>query len=221
MNDDKIIIDLGNWTTPTSWDDVTLEQFQKMEENSDITDMIAVLTNHTKDEVMQLPSDVMEMLLNTMDFLTTPMPQTPPTNKIEIDGQTYQINIMEKLKTGEWIAFDMAMKENSRDFATFLGILCRKENEIYDSTFENEVLPERIKMFLNAPITKIMPIVSFFLQLWITLKTPIQLSMQVEELINQERQNIQNLYNDGQVSKRTMKSAMKTLKKLEKTINGI
>lgn len=214
-------IDLGVWTTPKSWDDVTLEQFQKMEGKNDMIEMIAALTNHTRDEVMQLPQEIMERLLSEMDFLLTPMEQQPPTNKIEIDGETYQINVMEKLKTGEWLSFDMAMREDSKNFATFLGILCRKENEIYDSTFENEVLPERIKMYEKAPITKVMPIVSFFLQLWMVLNSPTQLSMQVEEAINQERQNIQNLYNDGQVSRRTMKSAMKTLKKLEKTINGI
>lgn len=215
------MIDLGTYKTPKSWDEISLEKFQQMEGKSDITDMIAILTDHTRDEVMQLPQEVLERLLNEMDFLMTPMPQQPPTNKIELDGETYQINVMEKLKTGEWLAFDMAMREDSKNFATFLGILCRKENEIYDSTFENEVLPERIKMYEKAPITKVMPIVSFFLQLWMVLNSHTQLSMQVEELINQERQNIQNLYNDGQVSRRTMKSVMKTLKKYEKTINGI
>lgn len=219
--ENEIIIDYGSWDVPTDWSQITLEKFQKMEGKNDLIEMIAALTNHTRDEVMQLPQEIMERLLSEMDFLLTPMEQQPPTNKIEIDGETYQINVMEKLKTGEWLSFDMAMREDSKNFATFLGILCRKENEIYDSTFENEVLPERIKMYEKAPITKVMPIVSFFLQLWMVLNSPTQLSIQVEEAINQERQNIQNLYNDGQVSRRTMKSAMKTLKKLEKTINGI
>lgn len=221
MNDDKIIIDLGNWTTPTSWDDVTLEQFQKMEENSDITDMIAVLTNHTKDEVMQLPSDVMEMLLNTMDFLTTPMPQTPPTNKIEIDGQTYQINIMEKLKTGEYVAFDSIVKSDPKNYAAILGVLCRKEGEIYDSKFEAEIFEQREKMFLKAPITKIMPTVAFFLNLWVTLKTPTQLSLEVEELINHTQANIQSLRKSGDLSALSTASLMRKLKKLRKLIKNI
>lgn len=221
MNDDKIIIDLGNWTTPTSWDDVTLEQFQKMEENSDITDMIAVLTNHTKDEVMQLPSDVMEMLLNTMDFLTTPMPQTPPTNKIEIDGEIYQINIMEKLKTGEYVAFDSIVKNDPKNYAAILAVLCRKEGEIYDSKFEAEVFEQREKMFLKAPITKIMPTVAFFLNLWVTLKTPTQLSLEVEELINHTQANIQSLRKSGDLSALSTASLMRKLKKLRKSIKNI
>lgn len=221
MNDDMITIDLGNWTTPTSWDDVTLEQFQKMEENSDITDMIAVLTNHTKDEVMQLPSEITERLLNEMDFLTTQMPQTQPSNKIEIDGQTYQINIMEKLKTGEYVAFDSIVKSDPKNYAAILAVLCRKEGEIYDSKFEAEIFEQREKMFLKAPITKIMPTVAFFLNLWVTLNAPTQLSLEVEELINHTQANIQSLRKSGDLSALSTASLMRKLKKLRKSIKNI
>ena len=220
MNDDKIIIDYGSWDVPTDWSQISLEQFQKMEENSDITDMIAVLTNHTKDEVMQLPSEITERLLNEMDFLTTPMPQTPPSNKIEIDGQTYQINIMEKLKTGEYVAFDSIVKSDPKNYAAILAVLCRKEGEIYDSKFEAEVFEQREKMFLKAPITKIMPTVAFFLNLWVTLKTPTQLSL-VEELINHTQANIQSLRKSGDLSALSTASLMRKLKKLRKSIKNI
>ena len=50
---------------------------------------------------------------------------------------------------------------------------------------------------------------------------PSRLSLEVKEAINQERKDIEILHKNGQVSKRTMRSVMKTLKKLEKTINGI
>ena len=214
-------IDLGIWKTPKSWNEITLDQFQKMEGKSDITDMIAALTDHTRDEVMQLPQEVMERLLSEMDFLLTPMEQQPPTNKIEIDGETYQINVMEKLKTGEYVAFDSIIKNDATNYAAILAVLCRKEGEIYDSKFEAEMFEKRENMFKNAPITKIIPTVNFFLNLWVLLKAPIQLHSEMEELINHTQANIQSLRKDGDLSALSTALLMRKLKKLRKSIKNI
>lgn len=223
---DNNIVDFKSWTIPTSWDEMKLSMFQKLEkekanEDMQIIDILHILADKTKDEVMELPSEFIDIMLSKLQFLTTPMPQQEPSYKIEIDGETYQINFMEKLRVGEFIAVEMAMKNDEHNYANMLAILCRKEGEIYDSTFENEVLASRIELFENQPVTKIIPLINFFLVRYILLQAPSQLSIKIKEGINQERENIQNLYKNGQVSKHTMKSAMKTLKKLEKTINGI
>lgn len=223
---DNNIVDFKSWTIPTSWDEVKLSVFQKLEkekanEDMQIIDILHILADKTKDEVMELPSEFIDIMLSKLQFLTTPMPQQEPSYKIEIDGETYQINFMEKLRVGEFIAVEMATKNDEHNYANMLAILCRKEGEIYDSTFENEVLPSRIELFENQPVTKIMPLINFFLVRYILLQAPSQLSIKIKEGINQERENIQNLYKNGEVSKHIMKSAMKTLKKLEKTINGI
>lgn len=223
---DNNIVDFKSWTIPTSWDEVKLSVFQKLEkekanEDMQIIDILHILADKTKDEVMELPSEFIDIMLSKLQFLTTPMPQQEPSYKIEIDGETYQINFMEKLRVGEFIAVEMATKNDEHNYANMLAILCRKEGEIYDSTFENEVLPSRIELFENQPVTKIMPLINFFLVRYILLQAPSQLSIKIKEGINLERENIQNLYKNGEVSARSMKSAMKTLKKLEKTINGI
>lgn len=223
---DNNIVDFKSWTIPTSWDEMPLIMFQKLEkekanEDMQIIDILHILADKTKDEVMELPSEFIDIMLSKLQFLTTPMPQQEPSYKIEIDGETYQINFMEKLRVGEFIAVEMATKNDEHNYANMLAILCRKEGEIYDSTFENEVLPSRIELFENQPVTKIMPLINFFLVRYILLQAPSQLSIKIKEGINQERENIQNLYKNGEVSKHIMKSAMKTLKKLEKTINGI
>ena len=41
----------------------------------------------------------------------------------------------------------------------------RKEGEIFDAKFENEILPSRIEFWKNVSVMKVMPIVSFFLEL--------------------------------------------------------
>ena len=214
-------IDLGIWKTPKSWNEITLEKFQQMEGKSDITDMIAILTDHTRDEVMQLPQEVMERLMSEMDFLLTPMEQQPPTNKIEIDGQTYQINVMEKLKTGEYVAFDSIIKNDATNYAAILAVLGRKDGEIYDSKFEAEMFEEREKMFRNTPITKIIPTVNFFLNLWVLSKMPSRLSLEMEELINHTQANIQSLRKSGDLSALSTASLMRKLKKLRKSIKNI
>lgn len=218
----------GEIKVPTSWDEVTLSQFQKIneyyqdkEKTFNVVDVIDIFIDKDKDYIMSLPAEFLEIILDKLKFLSTEIETKEPTNKIEIDGETYQINFMEKLKAGEYIAVEMATKDNNFNYASVLAILCRKENEIFDSTFENEVLPNRVALFEKQPITKIIPLISFFMNCYILSVLPSQLSIQLKEGINQERKNIESLYESGQVSRRSMKSAMKTLKKLEKTINGI
>ena len=218
----------GEIKVPTSWDEVTLSQFQKIneyyqdkEKTFNVVDVIDIFIDKDKDYIMSLPAEFLEIILDKLKFLSTEIEAKEPTNKIEINNETYQINFMEKLKAGEYIAVEMATKDNNFNYASVLAILCRKENEIFDSTFENEVLPNRVALFEKQPITKIIPLISFFMNCYILSVLPSQLSIQLKEGINQERKNIESLYESGQVSRRSMKSAMKTLKKLEKTINGI
>ena len=113
--DENIIIDYKSWTIPTSWDDVKLSVFQKLEEekaneNTQMIDILHILTNKTKDEVMSLPVEFIDLLLQKLSFMLEPMPTQEPTNKIEIDGETYQINFMEKLRTGEYISLNNVIK---------------------------------------------------------------------------------------------------------------
>ena len=83
-------------------------------------------------------------------------------------GETYMVNYQSKLKTGEYVATDAVIKSDAHNYAAILAILCRKENEAYDSKYENEVLPSRVEMWEKQPITKVMPIVNFFLNLFMT-----------------------------------------------------
>ena len=218
----------GDWNVPTSWDGISLKKFQEInkyysdkDKEFDVREIIHIMTDKTIDEVNELPAEFLQIIMEKLSFLQVEPEQQEPTNKIEINNEIYQINFMEKLKAGEYIAVEMATKDNNFNYASVLAILCRKENEIFDSTFENEVLPNRVALFEKQPITKIIPLISFFMNCYTLLVTPSLLSIKVREAINLERENIQNLRKNGEVSAHTMRSVMKTLKKLEKTINGI
>lgn len=226
MNDENIIIDLGVWNLPKSWDDVTLAKFSNLqrikgEGEAQIYDLLQALCDKTKDEVMQLPIEFVEKMLNRMDFIYTTPSIAAPTNKIEIDGETYMVNYLEKLKAGEYISFDTVIKSDQYNYAAMLAILCRKPDEPYDSKFEAEKFEDREKMFGNQPITKILPIINFFLNLYMVSEMPSHLYSQVEEAINLTQQDIENSPNLGRSRKFFLKWRMKKLQKLLKSSRNI
>ena len=222
------IIDLGQWNCPKDWNDITLEKYQQIEkyysgkeEKFDIRDVIHILCDKTIDDVNALPMEFLEEIMQHMDFLTKPPHVDDATNKIEIDGVVYTVNTQNKMKAGEFIATETIMKDDPNNTAALLAILCRKEGEQYDSHFENEVLEDRIKMFEKTPITKVLPVISFFLQLYMIYAAPIQLSTMLKEGIKESRQNIRSSQKNGLLSKLYTKWQMRKLKKLEKSINSI
>ena len=226
--EDNNIIDYGEVTIPTSWDELTLKQYQEIEryyedkdKEFDVREVLHIFTNRTMDEINAMPLDILDILLDKLSFITQSKPQPQASNKIEIDGETYMVNTMEKMKTGEYISTQTVLKADKHNYAAILAILCRKEGEIYDSNFEANVLNSRIELFEKQPITKILPIITFFLTLYEQLVIPSLLSSQVQEAINLTRQSIETSRKNGRLSKLFMRSAMKTLKKYEKIINGI
>jgi len=226
--EDKNIIDYGSWAIPESWEEITLYKYQEIErfyedkdEPVDIRKIVHILCDKTIDDVNQLPVEFLDKILKKLSFIQE-LPKTDkPTNKIEIDGITYQVNTQNKLKAGEYIAAETTLKNDRHNYAALLAILCRKQDELYDSKFENEILEERIKLFEKQPIIKILPITSFFLDLWIISEMPTLLSTKVKEELNRTANNIETLGKNGAISKRSMKSLTKKLKKLEKSINSI
>lgn len=228
MEDKDIIKDFGEWKVPTKWSDITLKVYQEIEkyykdkdEKFDVRDVLHILTNKTDDEINELPAEFLDTILTHLIFLTTTPDVGEPSNKIVIDGEEYSINVMEKLKLGEYVAVDNVIKADASDYASMLAILCRKEGEIYDSKFEAEEFEKRKEMFEKQPVTRILPIIGFFLNLYIISKIPSQLYSQVEEGIGLIQQNIDNSQKIG-ASKRLylnwqMRKLRKSLKSIKRT----
>ena len=221
-------IDFGSYVLPKGWDDLTLKMFQEIEryysdkeKEFDARDVLEVFTAHSRDEIDQLPIEFVEKLLEALKWVSEPPKYDEPRPYVIIDGEKYQVNIQEKLKTGEYIAVETAIKGDAHNYAAILAILCRKQGELYDSKFENEELEKRIELFENQPMMNVMPIVSFFLNLWLVLGKHTQLYSVVKEQLDLTQKHIETLHKNGELSKRSMRSAMKKLRKLEKSINSI
>lgn len=221
---DKNIIDYGKISIPTSWDEITLKQFSDIERyysdkdtKFDARQVLHIFTNKTIDEINELPIEITELLMSKLVFLQERPKDVEPSNKIKIDGEEYVINVMEKLKTGEYVSIDTILKGDKYDYASILAVLCRKKDEVYDSKFEAELFDSRREMFEKQPITKILPIIGFFLNLYIMLEIPTQLSLVVEEELNHIQKDIEISQRLGASKKRYLKWRMKRLRKLLKS----
>jgi len=193
-------IDLGKWSLPTRWDEVTLGQFAELEKlykgeaskGVDAVDLISIMSGRTKDEVMELPVDFMETMAIHLVFLETQPEIEKPIDRVEIDGETYIINVKEKLKFGEYVDFDQLVKNDPCDYPSMLAILCRKEGEAYDSDFIANEFQKRVDMFASQPVTKILPLIAFFLEWSMNCTGLFQNYSTVKEALSQEVQNLED-----------------------------
>ena len=225
---DKNIIDYGEYKIPIDWSQISLKMFQDIEryysdkdKKFDAREVLHIFTNKSVDEINELPVEFVEILMDKLSFIQDSPKEKEPSNKIKIDGEEYIINVMEKLKTGEFIAVDSVLKDDKYDYASILAILCRKEGEIYDSKFEAELFEDRRKMWERQPITSILPLISFFINCYIMLETPSQVSSLVEVELNRIQKDIETLRKDGALSALSTKLLKRKLKKLKKSIKCI
>ena len=223
--------DFGEWKVPSSWDELTLGKFQELERlydtedgnerKFDVRDVLDLMTDRTKDEINELPIEFTDMLLRKMYWLHEQPDFGKPSNKITIDGVQYTVHNENEMKFGEYVALDTAMKGDKHNYAAMLAILCRKEGEIFDAKFENEILPSRIEFWKNVSVMKVMPIVSFFLELSSMSLQVSQLSLEVQEGINHILKHIETSKQNGVFSALYTKWQVRKLKKLQKSIKNI
>ena len=223
--------DFGEWNVPSSWDDLTLGKFQELERlydtedgnerKFDVRDVLDLMTDRTKDEINELPIEFTDSLLRKMYWLHEQPDFGKPSNKITIDGETYTVHNENEMKFGEYVALDTALKGDKHNYAAMLAILCRKEGEIFDAKFENEILPSRIEFWKNVSVMKVMPIVSFFLELSSMSLQVSQLSSQIQEGINHILKHIETSKRNGVFSALYTKWQVRKLKKLQKSIKNI
>lgn len=226
MNKD---FDLGKWVLPTRWDEVTLGQFADLERmykgeatnGVDIIDLISIMSGRSKDEVMALPVDFIDTMSVHLVFLETSPSMDKPSNSIEIDGERYIINVKEKLKFGEYVDFDQLVKNDPCDYPSMMAILCRKDGEVYDSDFIANEFQKRVEMFASQPVTKILPLIAFFLE-WSMNCTGLSLSYsQTKDQLVQELDNLESSVVHMAGKGLRMYLVGKKLKKLKKLIKCI
>lgn len=229
--EEVVVKNFGSIIVPTSWEEVKLKDFvalmrlQDDENKTDVSliDIMAVLTGTDKKYIYSLPSDFANTIMAHLLFLNEPLKEEPKA-EVEINGEKYKINYMEKLKFGEYTDANTVMANDKFDYASLLAILCRKEGEKYDDDFIADHIENRTEMWNNQPITKVYPLVCFFLTLSALSGQHLQHYMtDAEQAINQSLTHIEDLLKDGAAKKFSLSyvKARWKLRKLRKCMSQL
>ena len=226
---ETIIKDYGSITIPEKWEQVTLGQFERImsiikgeEENTSINvvKLLAILTDTDEEYINSLPAEFVESLMARLVFLNddpTKDSDKMATSQICIDGEFYHINYMEQMKFGEYVQVNEVTKANPLDYSSILAILCRKKDEPFDDDFAANQFQKRKEMFSKRPVTDIIPLIAFFLRLYLVSQKLSKAYL--TELVSQTSQLLKDTgisVKNGAGRKRSLSWRMRTLLKLRK-----
>lgn len=156
------------------------EMPNEKDEKYNITDkdLLKCFTDFDMDKYDILPVELYNSIMSNFSFVLEDMPQWKPSNHLSYNGIEFAVNTMEALKVKEYEDAEMILRNNMYDYPSLLAVLCRKVtgtktdnvtglswevNEVYDSEFANKIFDARREMFSKMPITKVMPLIGFFL----------------------------------------------------------
>lgn len=160
---------------PTSWDEVSVEQFMKLFENDKpivnelmgSVRVVSILSGIDEEIIMAMDIEDFKKLSTSLNFIGQEI-STPEIDFIEIDGEKYYLyKDFNKMTTGEIITIELLMENNGGNiYSVMPELLCvflRKKNE--NGVFEkfNTEMMSRKDKFKKVSIDKIHHIFSFFL----------------------------------------------------------
>lgn len=200
-------------------------------------DLLRIFTNFDMEKYDVLPVELYNSIMSNFSFVLEDMPQWKPSKHLSYNGTEFVVNTMEALKVKEYEDAEMILRNNIYDYPSLLAVLCRKVtgtktdnvtglswevNEVYDSEFANKIFDARREMFAKIPITKAMPLISFFLLKGLECNNLSQNSIttlghQLDEVVG----NMLDSINSMGLRKWLYLPQMIKLKKYKKSINSI
>lgn len=224
-------IQLGKYKVAEKWEDVTLLQWQNYvrnasskEDNSvDIISTLETFSDIPRSVINQMPTDLFESVIGRLKWITEQPDQTP-TQSVEISGETYTINVMEKLKVKEYLDLNTVIENDKFNYSMIFAILCRKQGEEYDEEFIADKLPDRLEMFEQMNCVDGMKLIAFFLTCYIELETRSQNSLVVQAIKEDAQKLVKSIRSSLKPMDYITPSRVRqilTLRKLEKSIKNI
>lgn len=224
-------IQLGKYKVAEKWEDVTLLQWQNYvrnasskEDNSvDIISTLETFSDIPRSVINQMPTDLFESVIGRLKWITEQPDQTP-SQSVEISGETYTINVMEKLKVKEYLDLNTVIENDKFNYSMIFSILCRKPGEEYDEEFIADKLPYRLEMFEQMNCVDGMKLIAFFLTCWVELETRSRNSLVVQAIKEDAQKlvkSIRSLLKPMDYITPSRVRQILTLRKLEKSIKNI
>lgn len=224
-------IQLGKYKVAEKWEDVTLLQWQNYvrnassnEDNSvDIISTLETFSDIPRSVINQMPTDLFESVIGRLKWITEQPDQTP-SQSVEISGETYTINVMEKLKVKEYIDLNTVIENDKFNYAMIFAILCRKQGEEYDEEFIADKLPDRLEMFEQMNCVDGMKLIAFFLTCWVELETRSRNCLVVQTIKEDAQKLVKSIRSSLKPMDYITPSRVRqilTLRKLEKSLKNI
>lgn len=218
-----------NFNIPTRWEDITLKAFQDIKRlyaqyegsTPPAYKLIALLSGEDETKIKEAQALVVEAVMEEMTFLVTPITDEI-SNKIEVDNTTYVINNEEKLRFGEFVDCNTVLEADNANLAAILGIVCRKEGELYNDDFIANTLDSRVSMYEQQSMDKIQPLINFFLNASTTSEQTIQSYLKALEVQTSHiLEHYENSMKNGTGKRLFMSFQMMKLRKLKKQLKRI
>ena len=222
---EEVVKDFGSIKVPTKWEEVSLGQFEKImkltggeSKRVDVMSLLSILTGQDEDYINSLPASFVETLMAHLIFLNdNPRTYDHTASQIKIGGDFYSIHFLEELKFGEYVEVNESIKNDPLDYSSILAILCRKDGEAFDEDFAANKFKQRKEMFQQQPVTEILPLIGFFLKLFLLSRANSQgCLMELESATNQLLQDTNSSVSNGDGGKRSLSWRMRTTRKLKK-----
>lgn len=222
---EEVVKDFGSIKVPTKWEEVSLGQFEKImkltggeSKRVDVMTLLSILTGQDEDYINSLPASFVETLMAHLIFLNdNPRTYDHTASQIKIGGDFYSIHFLEELKFGEYVEVNESIKNDPLDYSSILAILCRKDGEAFDEDFAANKFKQRKEMFQQQPVTEILPLIGFFLKLFLLSRANSQGCLtELESATNQLLQHTNSSVSNGDGGKRSLSWRMRTTRKLKK-----
>ncbi len=161
-------------TFPTSYDEITLQQYQEISAledkyDSDIHRVMAairILTKADEKQLMQISSKDVPRIEKVLAWLKTPPEKTEVRDRFTMDGVEYGlVPDMDNLTVGEFADLENQCEEADKNMHEILAILYRPVVRTVSNWYEIEPYRpsvEKGKAMLNAPFGVAVSLMVFF-----------------------------------------------------------
>lgn len=204
-------------TLPTGWEDVTLEQFQRIYELSEDLNLkpldykievISILTGCEFNELTKLSVNDFNKLYEKLKFLET-YPKAKAIEYVKVGKSVYEICFdVSKLTAGQYIDLSTLCKEPAEIPKKYHEIVAVLSSKITIGWFfgfkkEYEGYHKNSEAFKQLTMDKVFPICAFFLQVWSDLMAdmPSYLNSQImkmtDEIQKEITENPLKVFGDG------------------------
>lgn len=170
----EIKIEEKSYLIPTSWDEVTLDQFRLIFELEDESinnkiKLFQVFIDLDRELIEQLSYDSFNEVIDVLNFVWT-IDNELTEKIIEVNGIKYGLHPdLEKLTLGEWIDLEYFMKDFKTNFDKIITVILRPvvtqdENGYTIEKFNDSTFNDRLQIFRKHLSPRyVLPITNFFL----------------------------------------------------------